>query len=70
MNEIKLLYVFKVDLDANNVFVVTNDAKVFAFGSNNWGVLGFGDNDKVNEFKINEELSHKQIIDFKNVLDM
>jgi alpha-tubulin suppressor-like RCC1 family protein len=62
LNKIKLLYV----LNYNNVLIVTNDDKVFAFGSNWRGVLGFGNDNKVNELTINEELSHKQIIDFKN----
>jgi alpha-tubulin suppressor-like RCC1 family protein len=53
-------------MNRNNVLIVTNDDKVFAFGSNWRGVLGFGNDDKVNELTINEELSHKQIIDFKN----
>jgi alpha-tubulin suppressor-like RCC1 family protein len=62
LNEIKLSYIFK----NNNVLIVTNDDKVFAFGSNNNGVLGFGNDREVNELTINEDLSHKQIIDFKN----
>jgi alpha-tubulin suppressor-like RCC1 family protein len=62
LNEIKLLYVF----NKNNVLIVTNDDKVFAFGNNIYGVLGFGNNRELNELTNNEELSHKQIIDFKN----
>jgi alpha-tubulin suppressor-like RCC1 family protein len=66
LNEIKLLYVFGDAINKNNVLIVTHDDKVFAFGDNEWGVLGFGNNRKVNELTFNEELSHKQIIDFKN----
>jgi alpha-tubulin suppressor-like RCC1 family protein len=62
LSEIKVLYIFK----NNNALIVTNDDKVFTFGNNNNGVLVFGYNTKVNELTINEELSHKQIIDFKN----
>ncbi len=62
MNEIKLLYVFT----KNNILIVTNDDKVFAFGNNSNGVLGFANYRELNELTINEELSHKQIIDFKN----
>jgi hypothetical protein len=28
------------------------------FGNNKYGVLGFGNNNEMNEFTINEELSH------------
>jgi alpha-tubulin suppressor-like RCC1 family protein len=66
LNEIKLLHVFKDNFNKNNVLIVTNDDKVFAFGNNNRGVLGFGNEIEVNELTINEHLSHKQIIDFKN----
>jgi alpha-tubulin suppressor-like RCC1 family protein len=48
------------------VLIVANDDKVFAFGSNDYGVLGFGNCDEVNELTINEKLCQKQIIDFKN----
>ncbi len=66
LNEIKLLYVFKDFGNYNNVLIVTNDDKIFAFGDNCLGVLGFGNTNTVNELTINEELSKKQIIDFKN----
>jgi hypothetical protein len=57
--------------------MVTNDDKVYAFGNNSNGVLGFGNYkfrffgflnnlNYVNQLTHNEELSHKQIIDFKN----
>jgi alpha-tubulin suppressor-like RCC1 family protein len=67
LSEIKCLYVFK-DYYKNdkNVLIVTNDDNVFAFGDNNYGVLGFGNDREVKEITINEKLSHKQIIDFKN----
>jgi alpha-tubulin suppressor-like RCC1 family protein len=63
LNEIKLLSVFRVNNP--NILIVTNDDKVFAFGHNSNGILGFGNDYKINELTINEELSHKQIIDFK-----
>jgi hypothetical protein len=66
-NEIKLLYVFENIYDnGNNVLIVTNDDNVYAFGTNTFGVLGFGENDCVNELTLNKELSHKRMIDFKN----
>jgi alpha-tubulin suppressor-like RCC1 family protein len=61
-DKIKLLYVFS----KNNVFLVTNDDKIFAFGDNKGRVLGFGHKNSISELTINKELSHKQIIDFKN----
>ncbi len=42
----------------------------FFFGNNRIEVLDFGNNNKVNELTINEELSHKQIIDIKNANGM
>jgi hypothetical protein len=60
-------YVFK-DFNKNqiNVFIVTNYGKVSVFQNNSYGVLRFGNQIEVNELTFNEELSHKQIIDFKN----
>jgi alpha-tubulin suppressor-like RCC1 family protein len=66
LNEIKFLYISEQWGDEKSVFIVTNDDKVFAFGNNGNGVLGFGHFCEVNELTLNEELSHKQIIDFKN----
>jgi hypothetical protein len=51
LNEIKLLYIF----NKNNVLIVTNDDKVFAFGGNYKGVLGFGNEREVNDLILNEE---------------
>jgi alpha-tubulin suppressor-like RCC1 family protein len=67
LSKIKCLYVFK-DYYKNdkNVLIVTNDDNVFALGDNNCGVLGFGNDREVKEITINENLSHKQIVDFKN----
>ncbi len=44
MNKIKCLYVM-----IDNVLIVTNDDKVFTSGNNSYGVLGFGDNKKVEQ---------------------
>ena len=63
---IKLLYVFKDYNNKENVFLVTNDDKVYCFGSNTNGLLGFGHENEVKELTLNQDLSHKQIIDFKN----
>jgi len=65
---IQLFYVGQY-LIGRNVLIVTSDDKVYAFGSNGYGVLGYGHEDSVNELNINEGLSHKRIIDFKNGLE-
>jgi len=61
---IKLLYVF--EYFGKNVFLVTNEDKVYCFGFNRRGLLGFGHENEVKELTLNQDLSHKQIIDFKN----
>jgi hypothetical protein len=72
INEIKFLYVYEdffiENVNKYNVFVITNNDKVFASGINKFGVLGFGHNYEKKEFTINDDLSGKQIIDFKNSL--
>jgi alpha-tubulin suppressor-like RCC1 family protein/serine/threonine protein kinase len=65
-NEIKLFYVFKDWKKESYVFIVTNDDKVLTFGFNRSGVLGFGNEFETQIFSINEDLSYKQIVDFKN----
>jgi hypothetical protein len=53
---IKLLYVLKKD--KINLFIVTKDDNVFAFGENAWGALSF--NGKIKQVKtitLNEKLS-------------
>jgi hypothetical protein len=65
LNEIKLLYVFNKSND-NNIVVATKEDEVFVFGENKYGVLGLGHQNCENDLTINEELSLKQIIDFKN----
>jgi len=68
IENIKLFHVFEDENEDHerNVFIVTNDDKIYAFGRNCNGVLGFGHMNEVGELTVNEELSHKQIIDFKN----
>jgi alpha-tubulin suppressor-like RCC1 family protein len=68
LNEIKLLYVFRIYWSSYEykVLIVTNDDEVLTFGSNRLGILGFGYKRELNELTINEDLSHIQIIDFKN----
>jgi alpha-tubulin suppressor-like RCC1 family protein len=58
--------VFKDISYENNVLIVTNDDKVFAFGNNTNGKLGLADKNEVKELTIYKELSHKQIIDFND----
>ena len=62
---IRSLYVFD-DNKGNNVLFVTLNDKVFGFGSNNYGVCGFGHQMVVNEPKIIEELCDKSVIQFYN----
>jgi alpha-tubulin suppressor-like RCC1 family protein len=62
LNEIKIFHIFT----NNNVLIVERNDKVFSFGSNRDGFLGFGNNRKINELTLNKDLSYKQIIDFKN----
>jgi len=66
IQNIQLFYVFVDFVGGRNVFIVTNDDNVYALGYNWNGVLGLGHENSVNELTINEELSHKRIIDFKN----
>jgi alpha-tubulin suppressor-like RCC1 family protein len=72
LNEIKLLYIFEDFFFENknkyNVFIVTNDDKVYASGINQFGVLGFGHQYEKQEFTVNNDLSNKKIVDFKNSL--
>ncbi len=53
-------------LNGYNVLIVTKDDKTYAFGINDYGLLGFGHNRVVNEIQIVEELCDQQIIDFAN----
>jgi alpha-tubulin suppressor-like RCC1 family protein len=67
INEINILHIFKNRfIEKINLFIITKDDKVFAFGYNANGVLGFGHNRDVKELTFNEELSNKTIIEFKN----
>ena len=62
---IKRFYVFHDRKGYNVLFVTIND-KVFGFGSNGYGVCGFGHQMVVNETKIIEELCDKSVIQFYN----
>ena len=62
---IKSFYVFD-DRKGNNVLFVTLNDKVFGFGSNSYGVCGFGHQMVVKEPKIIEELCDKSVIQFYN----
>ena len=65
---IKRLYVFD-DEKGNNVLFVTLNDKVFGFGSNYFGVCGFGHQMVVKKPKIIEELCDKSVIQFYNGYD-
>ena len=62
---IKRFYVFDDEKGYNVLFVTLND-KVFGFGSNSYGVCGFGHQMVVKEPKIIEELCNKSVIQFYN----
>ena len=62
---IKRFYVFHDEKGYNVLFVTIND-KVFGFGSNKWGVCGFGHQMVVKGPKIIEELCDKSVIEFYN----
>jgi alpha-tubulin suppressor-like RCC1 family protein len=61
---IKIIYVFGHKV--TECLVVTKDDKCYAFGENDYGVLGLGHNKQVREPKIINELCDKQIIKFTN----
>lgn len=65
---INLLFAFKDYNKDFNVILVTNYDEVYYFGFNKRGSLGFGHESKVMELILNQNLSDKQIIDFKNSL--
>ena len=62
---IKRLYVFDDNKGYNVLFVTIND-KVFGFGSNNFGVCGYGYEMVVNEPQIIPELCDKSVQHFYN----
>jgi hypothetical protein len=68
MNSNKILYVFEDYSKGYNVLIVTKDDKTYAFGNNDYGLLGFGQNRFVNQIQIVEQLCDQQIIDFANGL--
>ncbi len=55
---------FKVN--ESNSIIIINDDKVFAFGYNYRGILGFGHQNKVEKLTLINELCNKQILDIKN----
>jgi alpha-tubulin suppressor-like RCC1 family protein len=67
-SSIKLFYIFKDYWDENksNIFIVTVKDEVYAFGSNQRGVLGLGHNDVVPKKTIVSELCSKGVKDFRN----
>ena len=49
--QIKLFYIFE-DSDGHNIFFVTFEDMVYAFGSNSFGQLGLGHNTPIHKFTI------------------
>jgi hypothetical protein len=66
LDQIKIFHIFKNYLDEINAINITEEDKFLAFGSNHMGVLGFGKSSQFKYFEVNELLSDKQIVDFKN----
>jgi len=62
-SSIKLLHIFN-DFNGYNMLFVTNDNKVYGFGSNQYGCCGLGHNRVVNEPQLIPELSDQNIIKF------
>ena len=56
------------DVFGRNQFIITEDDNCYSFGGNNNRLLGFDDNNAINEPKIVNQLSQKGIIDFANGL--
>ena len=54
----------KYELKNYSAICVMEDNKVYGFGCNRWGILGFGHQRIVNEFRLIEELSHQNIEEF------
>ena len=65
---IKFIHIFN-DKNGFNVLFVTNEDKVFGFGSNQFGVCGLGPNKNVKDPQIIPELCDKNIQKFHNGLD-
>ena len=62
---IRLLYVFGEN--GKSVIFITNEDKVYCFGSNQWGVLGLGTKQKhIHKQTLNETLSDKGVVDIRN----
>ena len=71
---IKLFYVFKTynetsKIWSSNVLFVTIDDKVFGFGQNNYGVCGQGNNKRIEDPVIIDELCDKSVKEFYNGFD-
>jgi alpha-tubulin suppressor-like RCC1 family protein len=66
LSKIKYTYAFQHKANECNIFIITNEDKVYGFGYNKRGVLGFGHDKNVKLLTLNEELSNKQIINFKD----
>ena len=65
---IKYIHIFN-DRNGFNVLFVTNEDKVFGFGSNQFGVCGLGHNKNVKDPQIIPELCDKNIQQFHNGFD-
>ncbi len=65
LNQIKILYIFEDFFVENenkyNVFIVTNDDKVYASGINKFGVLGFGHQYEKQERVPYDSLTHDSL---------
>ena len=66
LGEIRLVYVFGHRSNECNIFIITNEDKVYGFGYNTRGVLGFGHDKNIKLLTQNKELSNKKIINLKD----
>ena len=61
---IKYFHIFK-PRSVHNILFITVDDKAFGIGSNDWGVLGFGNMQKVTKPQIIPELCDQRVIEFR-----
>ena len=66
---IKYIHIFNENIGFNALFV-TNEDKVFGFGSNERGVCGLGHNENVEDPQIIDQLCYKGIQQFYNGFDL
>ncbi len=73
IRKIKSIFIFDnykgvqfYELSGSNVFIITKDDLVYAFGENSGGCLGLGHNNPIKELKIIGSLCDKGIVEFSH----